>query len=126
MLKVNIDGTLCKVPEGTSILDAAKECGIWIPTLCHHEALTPYGGCRLCVVELIQEGQTRIAASCSTKAIDGLVVRTDTEKIHEIRCFLIKMLLAEAREGRHCRTGSSVPAPPSLQRRCLKQVPSSP
>jgi len=96
MVTLKIDGMPVQVPEGATILQAAQKLGIWIPTLCHHEALTPTGGCRLCVVE-IQKGTTsQIVSSCVYKAEEGLEVQTATEKIREIRATILELLLAEA------------------------------
>ncbi|MFC1591073.1 2Fe-2S iron-sulfur cluster-binding protein [Thermodesulfobacteriota bacterium] len=99
MPAINIDGIQQNVPEGTTILAAAKACGIWIPTLCHHEALTPYGGCRLCVVEATQNEATRITASCCTEASDQMIIKTDSQQLRRIRTFLVELLLAEAPEA---------------------------
>ncbi len=96
MPAITIDGIKLNVPEGTTLLEAAKECGIRIPTLCHHEALSPYGGCRLCVVEVTQNEESRITASCCTEAADGLIVRTGSEQVRGIRAFIVELLLAEA------------------------------
>jgi bidirectional [NiFe] hydrogenase diaphorase subunit len=91
---IRIDGKRRKAVKGQTILEVARETGIEIPTLCYHEALTPIGSCRLCVVEIKQGGRTRTAASCVTPAEGGMVVRTDTKKIAEIRRMIITLLLA--------------------------------
>jgi bidirectional [NiFe] hydrogenase diaphorase subunit len=91
---IRIDGKKYRAGKGQTILEVAREAGVEIPTLCYHEALTPIGSCRLCVVEVRQGGRTRTAASCVTPAEDGMVVRTDTEKITEIRKMIITLLLA--------------------------------
>ena len=80
MVKITIDGIETAVPKGTAVLEAARKLGIWIPTLCHHEALTPYGGCRLCVVEVTRNGSTRIVSSCTCEVADGIVVQTGKKK----------------------------------------------
>ena len=64
MFNVTIDGNTIQVPEGTTILQAARTAGVKIPTLCDHPELTPYGGCRLCVVEV--EGSRTLQPSTST------------------------------------------------------------
>lgn len=96
MVTVRIDGIETAVPRGTTVLNAAERLGIWIPTLCHHEALTPYGGCRLCVVEATLNNSTRIVSSCVYEAVDGLVVKTTTDRVMKIRKFLVELLLLEA------------------------------
>ena len=93
-VKVTINGRKLKAGKGRTLLEVAKESGIEIPTLCYHEALTPIGSCRLCVVEVKQGGRTRTAAACVTPAADGMVVRTDTKAIREIRKMVITLLLA--------------------------------
>jgi bidirectional [NiFe] hydrogenase diaphorase subunit len=100
MIRLIIDGEAVEVPEGTTLLEAAQKRGIWIPTLCHHEALTPYGGCRLCAVELLRDNASQIVSSCSYKAAEGLEVRTASKKVVEIRKFIISLLLTEAPEAK--------------------------
>ncbi|MBN2108962.1 MAG: (2Fe-2S)-binding protein [Deltaproteobacteria bacterium] len=96
MVTLKIDGITVQVPEGTTLLQAAQKLGIWIPTLCHHEALTPTGGCRLCVVEIKRDTASQVVSSCVYKVEEGLEVQTATEKIHNIRRCIIELLLAEA------------------------------
>ncbi len=93
MIKLTIDGKQVEVPEGTTLLRAAEQAGISIPTLCDHPELTPYGGCRLCVVEL--EGARAPVTSCTMPASTGMVVRTDTARLHEIRKFVLMLLFSE-------------------------------
>ena len=93
MIKLTIDGKQVEVLEGTTVLRAAEQAGIAIPTLCDHPELTPYGGCRLCVVEL--EGARGPVTSCTMPAANGMVVRTDTPKLHEIRKFVLTLLFSE-------------------------------
>ena len=100
MIRLTIDGQAVEVPEGATLLETAQKCGIWIPTLCHHEALKPYGGCRLCAVELLRDDASQIVSSCSYEAAEGLVVRTAGKKVVEIRKFIISLLLTEAPEAK--------------------------
>ena len=93
MIKLTIDSKQVEVPEGTTVLRAAEQAGIFIPTLCDHPELTPYGGCRLCVVEL--EGARAPVTSCTMPVSNGMVVRTDTPKLHEIRKFVLMLLFSE-------------------------------
>ena len=94
MLNITIDGRRKKFNSGYTILEAAREMGIHIPTLCYHEALKPAGSCRLCVVEVTSGGRSRILASCVTPIDDGMVVKTNSAKIRNIRRTLLELLLA--------------------------------
>ena len=87
-----IDGKEIKAQEGMTILEAAKEAGLNIPTLCHHEELKPYGACRICSVEVERKGRVRIVASCGYPAEEGLIVRTRSPKIDRIRKVLIELV----------------------------------
>ncbi len=91
MIELTIDGKNISVEEGTTILKAAQMNGIHIPNLCYDKRLRPYGGCRLCVVEV--EGQARLFASCATPAAPGMVVKTDTPKLRKSRQTVLEMLL---------------------------------
>jgi bidirectional [NiFe] hydrogenase diaphorase subunit len=93
-VSLRIDGKKRKGRKGQTILEVARESGIVIPTLCYHEALTPIGSCRLCVVEVTQRGRTRTAASCVTPAEAGMIVKTETDSIVAIRKMIIMLLLA--------------------------------
>lgn len=93
MISLTIDGKTVEVKEGTTVLRAAEQVGVTIPTLCDHPALPPYGGCRLCVVE-VQGFRTPIA-SCTLPASAGMVVSTNTEKLRMIRKFVLTMLFSE-------------------------------
>src|SRR5512144_2188409 len=93
MVQITINGKQLEVPEGTTVLRAAEMAGIYIPRLCDHKALTPYGGCRLCVVEV--EGFRTIQASCTLPAGNGMVVRTNTPALRESREFVLSMLFSE-------------------------------
>jgi len=93
---LQIDGKKVRAKEGMTILEAAQGEGISIPTLCHHEKLEPFGGCRICMVEIEVRGWTRLVVSCVYPAEDNLVVRTRTEKIDRIRKTILELLLAHA------------------------------
>jgi bidirectional [NiFe] hydrogenase diaphorase subunit len=93
-LSLRINGRRLRARPGETILEVARENAIDIPTLCYHEALTPLGSCRLCVVEVTQGGRTRTMASCVTPVTEGIVVKTDTDQIRAIRKMLITLLLA--------------------------------
>jgi NADH dehydrogenase/NADH:ubiquinone oxidoreductase subunit G len=79
-----------------TLLEAARSAGIEIPTLCYHEKLEPYGGCRLCIVEVEERGRTKLVVSCVFPAASGLVVHTRSEKIDRIRRMILELQLAHA------------------------------
>ncbi len=93
---LQIDGKEVRARQGMTLLEAARSAEIEIPTLCHHEKLEPYGGCRLCIVEIEDRGRTKLVVSCVYLAADGLVVRTRSEKIDRIRRTILELLLAHA------------------------------
>jgi NADH dehydrogenase/NADH:ubiquinone oxidoreductase subunit G len=93
---LTIDGQTIQTSPGRTILEAAREHAIWIPTLCYHEALKPYGGCRLCVVELETPRGSRLVASCTHPCEEGAVVHTDSEMIRQSRQVAAELLLARA------------------------------
>ncbi|MCX6013196.1 MAG: 2Fe-2S iron-sulfur cluster-binding protein [Chloroflexi bacterium] len=93
---LQIDGREVKAREGITILEAAQSAGIFIPTLCHHEKLEPYGACRICTVEVETRGRTNLVASCLYQVEQNLVVRTRSEKVDKTRKVLLELLLAHA------------------------------
>ena len=93
MLKITINGKSTEVEKGTTVLNAARQLDIDIPTLCDHPELSPYGGCRLCLVEV--EGARTLQPSCTLPVSDNMVVQTDTDKIHEARKFILSMIFSE-------------------------------
>ncbi len=95
-VRLRIDGKDVVTREGTTVLEAARSAGISIPTLCHHDKLEPFGGCRLCIVEVEVRGFTQLLASCVHPVENDLVVRTRSEKIDRIRKTLLELLLAHA------------------------------
>ncbi len=97
-IPILIDGRLVDVEKGTMIISAAKKAGIFIPTLCYHEALKPYGACRLCIVEVVQNKQRRLVTSCNYPAETGMEILTDTLKVRQIRQKIVELLLARCPE----------------------------
>ena len=95
-ITLNIDGKDVKAKEGTTLLEAAKTAGITIPTLCYHEKLEPFGGCRLCIVEVESRGWTKLVVSCVYPVEKNLIVRTRSEKVDRIRKMILQLLLAHA------------------------------
>src|SRR5512136_1410928 len=92
-VKLKIDGVEVEVSEGTTILDAAKANGIIIPTLCMLEGCTPYGGCRLCMVEI--HGSPKLFAACVTPVNAGTDVVTNSDKLKEYRKLALQLILSE-------------------------------
>jgi NADH dehydrogenase/NADH:ubiquinone oxidoreductase subunit G len=93
---LQIDGKQIKTEEGLTVLEAAQRAGVSIPTLCHHEKLEPFGGCRLCIVEVEVGGWTKRVVACVYPVEENLVVRTRSEKIDKIRKMILELLLAHA------------------------------
>lgn len=81
--------------QGSTVLEAAKEAGMYIPTLCHHQFLAPFGGCRLCVVEI--DRVRGFPTACTTPANDGMVVKTDSKQLQEFRRGVLELILTETR-----------------------------
>lgn len=96
-VRITMDGKWMEVEEGMTILQAGREYGIHIPTMCYMEHLTPYGGCRICVVEISQNGgKPFIDTACTYEVKDGLVVQTQTPRIIRARKMLAELLVAFA------------------------------
>lgn len=91
-VELQIDGKEVRAEEGTTILEAAKEAGIEIPTLCYHTELMPHGTCRICSVEEETRGRVRTVVSCGCPVEQGMVVRTRSTRIDRIRKTLIELL----------------------------------
>ena len=96
LVNLTIDGKPVQAPAGTTVLLAAKQNGIDIPTLCYHPELKPEGHCRLCVVEIGAAPRTRLVNSCTYPAEPGLVVQTASEQVLASRRLVMELLLAQA------------------------------
>jgi len=94
MVTLTIDGQEVRAEEGATILEVARENNIYIPSLCYHEGVTPYGACRLCLVEIAKDGRQRLVASCLYQVEEGLVVKTSSERIINNRKMIMELLLA--------------------------------
>lgn len=90
---LHIDGIEVRVPQGTTVLDAARTAGVRIPTLCYLQGVSCTGSCRVCVVQI--EGQQGLAASCNTPARDGMRVVTDSEPVRRARRQALELVLAD-------------------------------
>jgi heterodisulfide reductase subunit A len=98
MVKLTINDRLVEVPEGTTVLEAARKIGANIPTLCYYEAIKPYGGCRLCLVEVTAGPRTIRTASCTYPVAEGIQVQTDTPLVHKRRQMVIDLLWSKCPE----------------------------
>ncbi len=94
MITLNINGVDVQVEEGMTLLEAARFLGFPIPTLCHMEGLSPYGACRLCVVEIGEGERARLVSSCTYPAEPGLKVRTASKRVMRARKMILELLLA--------------------------------
>jgi NADH dehydrogenase/NADH:ubiquinone oxidoreductase subunit G len=94
MIPLTIDNQEIEVEEGCTILEAARDNGIFIPTLCYHEALEPYAACRLCVVEIEGKRGSRLVASCAYPCEEGTVVHTNSEMVRSSRRMTVELLMA--------------------------------
>jgi len=92
MIHITIDNKETTVEEGMTILEAAQRIPVIIPTLCHFEGLSEYGGCRVCMVEV--EKEPRLTPACSRLAVDGMVVRTNTDRVRRARKLNLELMLA--------------------------------
>ncbi len=90
---LTIDGQLISAEEDQTILGAARDAGIEIPTLCHLEGLPDVGACRLCLVEVV--GWPRLVPACVTKVAEGMQVHTDTERLRRYRRTILELIFAE-------------------------------
>ena len=96
MIKFTLNGTEHEVHKGTTILQVARQAGITIPTLCHHDDLSPYGACRLCLVEVVKRGWPSLQPACLYPAQEGIEVTTDTERVIRVRKILLELYLARS------------------------------
>jgi bidirectional [NiFe] hydrogenase diaphorase subunit len=90
---LTIDGKPVSAAEDQTVLDAAQDAGILIPTLCHVEGVADVGACRLCLVEVT--GVSRLLPACVTKVTEGMEVRTDSERLRRYRRMILELLFAE-------------------------------
>jgi NADH dehydrogenase/NADH:ubiquinone oxidoreductase subunit G len=98
-MTMKIDGKPVKAEEGMTVFQAARNAGIGIPSLCYNEKLEPFGACRFCMIEVTKNRKTKLVASCCYPAEDGLVVKTNSERILKIRKVILELLLPLAPSG---------------------------
>jgi predicted molibdopterin-dependent oxidoreductase YjgC len=110
MINLTINGQALEVPENTTVLKAAEQAGIVIPTLCYHKDLTPYGGCRLCSVDI--QGLRLPATACTMLVAPGMVVRTETPALTRYRRTILELLLVGFYDAGYTHAnGTAGPAP---------------
>lgn len=100
MISLTINGLSVSVEDGSTVLEAAQFLGFPIPTLCHMEGLSPYGACRLCVVEIGEGPKARLVSSCTFPAQEGMIVRTASERVLRARRIVIELLLASCPQSK--------------------------
>lgn len=94
MVNIKLNGLAVSVEEGTTVLEAARFMGFPIPTLCHMEGLSPYGACRLCVVEVGEGNKSKLITSCTVVVQEGMNVRTSSSRVVRARKMIVELLLA--------------------------------
>ena len=127
MPTVNIDGIRVQVPEGATILEAARRAGVWIPTLCHSPAVSEQATCRLCLVELERKGDSQLVAACSYPVRRDLAVRVGSPKAVRVRRGVMQLLLARSPESAELKelaarmglAGTPYPTVTESQRSCV-------
>jgi len=100
MPSLTINGLPVTVEDGTTLLEAARFLGFPVPTLCHMDGLTPYGACRLCLVEIGEGPRARLVTSCTYPAEEGLIVRTASKRVLRARRMVIELLLASCPQSK--------------------------
>ncbi|OGU54928.1 MAG: hypothetical protein A2V66_02185 [Ignavibacteria bacterium RBG_13_36_8] len=100
MINFSLNGLNAQVEKGTTILEAAKFYGFPIPTLCFMEGLSPYGACRLCVVEIGEEPRTKLVSSCTYPVEEGMKVRTASTRVIRARKMVLELLLASCPQSK--------------------------
>jgi NADH dehydrogenase/NADH:ubiquinone oxidoreductase subunit G len=100
MVHMKINGLTVSVEEGATLLEAARFFGFPIPTLCHVDGLSPYGACRVCVVEIGERPKSRLVSSCTYPAQEGLAVRTASSRVIRARKMIIELLLASCPQSK--------------------------
>ena len=99
LITVTIDGRTTRVEQGTTILRAAHDLGIVIPTLCHNDAVEPYAACRVCIVKASDgKGWSKVVTSCNYEVWDGLHVNTQSEHVLEARRTVLDLSLIHISE----------------------------
>lgn len=98
MVNLTINGQNLEVAENATVLEAAQQVGIEIPTMCHHADLTPYGACRLCLVEIKSNGRSSVTTSCNSPVSEGQVIETESPSVVQTRKLMANFLLSRCPE----------------------------
>jgi len=93
--KITIDGKSVEVAPGRTVLEAARQIGLNIPTLCHLEKCGPLTSCQVCLVKVVASGQGRLVPSCATRAEPGMVIESETVEVHEARRTALELLFSD-------------------------------
>ncbi len=99
MITFTINDKEFTVDEGTTVLEVAQDANIPIPTLCFHKELSPYGSCRLCLVEIHRRGRVALEPACLYRAEEGIAVKTDTKRVQKTRKVLFELFLARCKDS---------------------------
>jgi bidirectional [NiFe] hydrogenase diaphorase subunit len=100
MITLTINGLNVSVEQGSTLLEAARFLGFPVPTLCHMDGLSPYGACRLCVVEIGEGPKATLVSSCTYPAEEGLKVRTASSRVLRARRMILELLLASCPQSK--------------------------
>jgi coenzyme F420 hydrogenase subunit beta len=100
VITININGLAASFEKGTTLLEAAQLMGFPIPTLCHMEGLSPYGACRLCVVEIGNRENPKLVTSCTHPVQEGLIVRTASSRVVRARKMILELMLASCPQSK--------------------------
>jgi NADH dehydrogenase/NADH:ubiquinone oxidoreductase subunit G len=127
MPTVTLDGKAIEAKRGETILAVARRAGVWIPTLCHHDALEPYGACRICVVEIDRGGWWQVVTACNYPVRQDLTVRVNSQRAVRDRQGVMQLLLARCPESPELRAlaermgvdGTPYPHVTEAQRNCI-------
>jgi bidirectional [NiFe] hydrogenase diaphorase subunit len=125
--KITIDDKTITVREETTILEAAKKAGVWIPTLCYNQTMTPAAACRLCMVELVQGERSKLVTSCNFPIRKDLAVKVNSERAVKARKGIMELLLARSPESVELKElaermgvrGTPYPTVTESQRNCI-------
>ena len=93
MVNLTIDGRPVQVPEGTTILEAARQADIHIPHLCYLKGINEIAACRMCVVEI--EGTDRLVPACNTEVLKGMVIQTNSPRVRQARKTNLRLILSQ-------------------------------
>ncbi len=94
-IRITIDGREVEVQAGKSVLDAARQIGVVIPTLCHLEECGPLNTCQVCLVKVVANGRSGLVPSCGTKAVPGMIIESETEEVHTARRTALELLFSD-------------------------------